>query len=99
MWFVVYVKDYFDFFVKCMVVWLEYLVCLNVLQVEGWLLLVGLFLVIVFEDLGLVGFIGSLIIVEFVSQVDVEVWVGVDLYVVVGVYVEVEVKLFCKILL
>lgn len=54
-------------------------------------------LVVDSNDLGVVGFIGLIVIVEFELLEVVQVWVDVDLYVVVGVYEYVLVKLFKKV--
>lgn len=98
MFYVIIVCDIFVFQECCLVSCLVYLVCFEQLKEEGCLVFVGLYLVIDSNDLGVVGFIGSLIVVEFDLLVVVQSWVEVDFYWVVGVYVEVVVKLFKKVL-
>lgn len=60
--------------------------------------MVGFYLVIDIFEFGDVGFIGSLVVVEFDLLEVVQVWVDVDLYIEVGVYEKVIVKLFKVVL-
>lgn len=71
MFYMICVIDVENSLEKCLVVCFVYFVCLNVLKDEGCLLIVGFFFVIDSEDLGQVGFIGLLVVVEFESLNDV----------------------------
>lgn len=50
------------------------------------------------SDPGAAGFLGSLIVAEFVSQAEARVWADADPYVAAGVYRDVEVLPFKKVL-
>lgn len=54
-------------------------------------------LVVDSNELGVVGFSGLMVIVEFELLEVVQVWVNDDLYIVVGVYCQVLVKLYKKV--
>jgi len=71
---------------------------LHALQSEGRLLLAGPFPAIDAEDPGPEGFSGSLIIAEFASLDEAQIWANADPYVTAGVYVRVSVKPFRKVL-
>lgn len=67
---------------------------LKVLQAEGRLVLAGPFPAIDSPDPGPAGFTGSLIVADFPSQADAEVWMAGDPYVAHGVFVRTTVKPF-----
>jgi hypothetical protein len=71
---------------------------LHALQQAGRLLLAGPFPAIDGNDPGTAGFSGSLIVAEFDSLNDAQVWADADPYVATGVYAEVSVKPFKKVL-
>jgi uncharacterized protein YciI len=71
---------------------------LHALQEAGRLLLAGPFPAIDGNDPGTAGFSGSLIVAEFDSLNDAQVWADADPYVATGVYAEVSVKPFKKVL-
>jgi len=71
---------------------------LKALQNEGRLLLAGPFPAIDCNDPGPAGFTGSLIVAEFDSLEDAEVWAKADPYLAAGVYASVTVKPFRKAL-
>lgn len=50
------------------------------------------------SDPGAAGFLGSLIVAEFVSQAEARAWADADPYVAAGVYRDVEVLPFKKVL-
>lgn len=50
------------------------------------------------SDPGAAGFLGSLIVAEFVSQAEARAWANADPYVAAGVYRDVEVFPFKKVL-
>lgn len=65
MLYMICVIDVVDSLEKWLVVWFVYFECLNVLKDVGCLVMVGFFFVVDSLDLGLVGFIGLLVVVEF----------------------------------
>lgn len=69
MFYVIIGEDVVGLFEVCLVICFVYFEWLYVLQVEVCLILVGFCLVIDLFDFGLVGFLGSIIIVEFVLLV------------------------------
>jgi len=69
---------------------------LQALQEQGRLLLAGPFPAVDAVDPGSAGFSGSLIVAEFASLQDAEVWAQADPYVAGGVYAHVTVKPFKK---
>lgn len=71
---------------------------LHSLQQEGRLLLAGPFPAIDSIDPGPAGFSGSLIVAEFPTLADAQIWADADPYVVAGVYATVTVKPFKKVL-
>lgn len=71
---------------------------LHSLQHEGRLLLAGPFPAIDSIDPGPAGFSGSLIVAEFPTLADAQIWADADPYVVAGVYATVTVKPFKKVL-
>jgi len=71
---------------------------LEQLRDEGRLLLAGPYPAIDAQDPGAAGYSGSLIVAEFASLTDAQVWTDADPYVHAGVYAEVTVKPFRKVL-
>mgnify|MGYP001813858308 CR=1 FL=1 len=71
---------------------------LQALQAEGRLLLAGPHPAIDSEEPGPAGFSGSLIVAEFTSQQDAQLWANADPYVAAGVYSQVTIKPFKKVL-
>jgi uncharacterized protein YciI len=71
---------------------------IKALQTEGRLLLAGPHPAIDSPDPGSAGFTGSLIIAEFASLNDAQIWADADPYVEAGVYAHVTVKPFKKVL-
>ena len=71
---------------------------LTALQNEGRLLLAGPFPATDCEDPGDAGFSGSLIIAEFNSLQDAQVWADAEPYLAAGVYDGVTVKPFKRVL-
>ena len=68
------------------------------LRDEGRLLVAGPFPAIDSNDPGPAGFTGSLIVAEFASLNDAQVWADADPYLAAGVYKSVAVKPFKKVL-
>jgi uncharacterized protein YciI len=76
----------------------DHLVRLELLKNEGRLILAGPHPKIDNENPGDAGFTGSLVVAEFNSLADAEVWAAADPYVAAGVYAKVTVKPFKKVL-
>lgn len=70
---------------------------LHALQQAGRLLLAGPFPSIDSNDPGTTGFSGSLIVAEFETLTDAQVWADADPYVAAGVYASISVKPFKKV--
>jgi uncharacterized protein YciI len=70
---------------------------LTTLQNEGRLIIAGPHPAIDSEDPGPAGFSGSLIVADFSSQADAQIWADADPYVTAGVYAQVTVKPFKKV--
>lgn len=70
---------------------------LQVLQEEGRLLLAGPFPAVDAVDPGSAGYTGSLIVAEFPSLKEAEVWAHTDSYVTAGVYAHVTIRPFRKV--
>lgn len=71
---------------------------LQALQSEGRLILAGPFPALDCDDPGPAGFTGSLIVAEFSTLQDAQVWADADPYRQAGVYRQVTVKPFRKVL-
>ena len=71
---------------------------LEQLQNEGRLLVAGPHPAIDNSDPGIAGFTGSLVIAEFPSLEQAEIWANADPYMQAGVYKKVTVKPFNKVL-
>lgn len=70
---------------------------LQALQNEGRLILAGPFPAVDAVDPGAAGFSGSLIVAEFATLADAEIWAQADPYVAACVYAQVTVKPFRKV--
>jgi len=75
----------------------DHIARLQSMQDEGRLLIAGPHPKIDSEDPGPAGFTGSLIVVEFDSLEDAQVWADADPYIAAGVYEKVIVKPFKKV--
>lgn len=71
---------------------------LQALKNEGRLLLAGPHPAIDSNEPGEAGFSGSLVVAEFPSLAEAQVWANADPYVAAGVYAKVTVKPFKKVL-
>lgn len=71
---------------------------LRTLKEQGRLVLAGPHPAIDSDDPGEAGFSGSLVVAEFTSLLDAQVWADTDPYVEAGVYAQVTVKPFRKVL-
>jgi hypothetical protein len=71
---------------------------LAALQAQGRLLLAGPFPAVDAEDPGAAGYTGSLIVAEFASLPEAQVWADAEPYLAAGVYESVSVKPFRKTL-
>ncbi len=69
---------------------------LQALQEQGRLILAGPFPAVDAVDPAAAGFTGSLIVAEFSTLVEAEIWARADPYVTAGVYAQVAVKPFKK---
>ena len=76
----------------------QHLARLSSLQDQGRLLVAGPCPAIDTENPGDAGFTGSLIIAEFDSLSDAQIWANDDPYIAVGVYKKVTVKPYKKVL-
>jgi len=74
-----------------------HMIRLQALQNEGRLILAGPFPTVDAIDPGAAGFSGSLILAEFATLKDAEVWAQADPYMVTGVYAQILVKPFKKV--
>ncbi len=70
---------------------------LQSLQDAGRLVLAGPHPLIDTENPGTAGFSGSLVVAEFDSLVDAQLWADADPYIAAGVYAKVTVKPFKKV--
>ena len=76
----------------------EHLARLQALQEQGRLIMAGPLPAIDSPDPGEAGFSGSLIVAEFVSLEEAEIWAAADPYMAAGVYEHVTVKPFKQVL-
>lgn len=76
----------------------EHLARLQALQDQGRLLIAGPFPAIDSMDPGPAGFTGSLVVAEFASLAEAQIWADADPYVSAGVYAQVTVKPYKKVL-
>jgi uncharacterized protein YciI len=98
MWFAIIAQDVAESLEKRLAARPAHLARLEQLQNEGRMLLAGPFPAIESENPGPAGFTGSLIVAEFPSQAEAEVWAKADPYVAAGVYEHVTIKPFRKVL-
>jgi uncharacterized protein YciI len=71
---------------------------LNTLKAEGRLIMAGPFPAVDSPDPGPAGFTGSLVVAEFDSLEDAQLWADADPYIEAGVYESVIVKPYKKVL-
>ncbi len=76
----------------------DHLTRLAVLKEEGRLILAGPHPALDTENPGDAGFTGSLVVAEFASLEQAQLWADADPYVAAGVYQQVTVKPFKKVL-
>jgi len=76
----------------------EHIERLNILKNEGRLILAGPHPVIDNNEPGEAGFTGSLVVAEFDSLEDAQIWADADPYLASGAYESVVVKPFKKVL-
>ena len=76
----------------------DHIARLEVLKQAGRLLIAGPHPAIDCEDPGDAGFSGSLVIAEFHSLSEAELWANADPYLLAGVYAKVTVKPFKRVL-
>jgi uncharacterized protein YciI len=76
----------------------DHLARLEALQQDGRLVLAGPHPAIDSDDPGEAGFSGSLIVAEFASLNDAQLWADADPYIAAGVYARVAVKPFKRVL-
>jgi len=76
----------------------DHLARLQALQAEGRLFAAGPLPAIDSADPGPAGFVGSLIVAEFVSLEAARTWADADPYLAAGVYASVEVRPYVKVL-
>lgn len=98
MWYAIIAEDHPNSLEKRLSVRPEHLTRLQALQNEGRLLVAGPHPLVDNEDAGPAGFSGSLIIAEFESLEEAQVWAKEDPYVAAEVYAKVTVKPFKKVL-
>ena len=98
MFYAIIAEDVADSLEKRLATRPEHLERLNALRNQGRLILAGPHPAIDTEDPGEAGFSGSLIVAEFNSLEDAEVWAADDPYQHAGVYAKVTVKPFKKVL-
>ncbi|MET0329862.1 MAG: YciI family protein [Dyella sp.] len=98
MWFAIIAKDVPDSLAKRQSVRPAHIARLQQLLDEGRLFVAGAFPAIESEDPGPAGFTGSLMLVDFPSQAEAEIWAKADPFVAAGVYAEVTIKPFRKAL-
>ena len=98
MWYAIISQDVANSLEKRLSVRPAHLDRLNALKNEGRLLIAGPHPAIDSEDPGSEGFTGSLVVAEFDSLTDAQIWADADPYVAAGVYEKVVVKPFKKVL-
>jgi len=91
-------EDVEDSLEKRMSVRPEHIARLNKLKDEGRLVLAGPHPAIDNEEPGPAGFTGSLVVAEFDSLEDAQLWADNDPYIASGAYKQVQVKPFKKVL-
>jgi hypothetical protein len=97
MWYSITGTDVPDSLEKRLAARPAHLARLQALQDEGRLLLAGPFPAVDAVDPGPAGFTGSLIVAEFSSLQEAQLWAEADPYVAAGVYASVSVQPFRKV--
>ena len=98
MFYLIYSEDVENSLALRMSVRDQHLARLAELQIQGRLIIAGPCPAIDSESPGEAGFTGSLIIAEFNSLNDAQVWADKDPYIAAGVYKKVTVKPYKKVL-
>ena len=98
MWYVINGTDTEDSLERRLSVRAAHVARLQQLQDEGRLLLAGPYPAADSNDPGPAGFTGSLIVAEFDSLEDAQIWAKAEPYIEAGVYASVNVKPFRKVL-
>ncbi len=98
MWYVIVGEDYENSLADRLSVRDKHLARLNELKNQGRLLIAGPCPAIDNEDPGEAGFTGSVIIAEFESLEQAQLWANQDPYIEAGVYENVSIKPFKKVL-
>jgi len=94
MWYAIISEDVEDSLERRLKVRAEHLQRLNELRDAGRVLIAGPHPAIDSEDPGPAGFTGSLVVVDFPSLEEAQVWADADPYVAAGVYSKVTIKPF-----
>lgn len=92
MWFAIWAEDVEDSLPLRRKTREAHLARLHALQDEGRLLIAGPCPLVAAEDVGDIGFSGSLVVAEFEDLESAQAWVDADPYVAAGVYAKVTVK-------
>jgi len=98
MWYAIICEDVEDSLERRLSVRPAHLERVQALVDEGRLLVAGPHPAVDGDDPGTAGFTGSLIVAEFDSQEEAEIWAGQDPYVKAGVFARVTVKPFKQVL-
>jgi uncharacterized protein YciI len=98
MWYVINGTDAEDSLERRLSVRAAHVARLQQLMDQGRLMIAGPYPAVDSNDPGPAGFTGSLIVAEFDSLTDAEVWAKADPYVAAGVYASVSVKPWRKVL-
>ena len=98
MWYAVISEDVPDSLTKRLSSRDAHLSRLKALASEGRLLIAGPHPAVDSEDPGAAGFTGSLVVVDFPSLDEANVWASKDPYIEAGVYAKVTVKPFKRVL-
>lgn len=98
MWFVIWAEDAPNSLAARRATRPAHLERLQALQNEGRLLVAGPCPAIASSDPGDAGFTGSMVVAEFDTLTDAELWAKADPYLAAGVYQNVTVKPYLKVL-
>jgi uncharacterized protein YciI len=98
MWYAIISQDVENSLEKRLSVRPAHIERLQTLKAEGRLLIAGPHPAIDSEDPGSEGFTGSLVVAEFDSLANAQIWADEDPYISAGVYQQVIVKPFKKVL-
>lgn len=94
MWFAIWAEDVEDSLAKRKSAREAHLARLKELQEQGRLFVAGPCPLVAAEDVGDIGFSGSLIIADFDDQETAQTWADADPYIAAGVYDKVTIKPF-----